>query len=329
MPDWTFLHDRLHTTLRQRHLLPKNQSILLAVSGGQDSLCLAQLLIDLQPKWNWRLAIAHCNHRWRLDADANANYVAQLTQAWRLPYYSAVASDPLSSEASARDWRYGELASIALQHQYTTVVTGHTESDRAETLLYNLIRGSGAEGLQALAWNRQLVDGVQLVRPLLTISRQQTAQFCQDTELQVWNDSTNQDWRYARNRIREELLPYLQTHFNPQVEQALAQTAELLRAEVECLEQWTDTLYEQAVDAGDNAVQAQRINRTILKSAPLALQRRSMRRFLHQYLAAAPNFEQIEKITALIAAPNRSQTDPFLGGAIARVVDQWIVLMHP
>ena len=76
-----------------------------------------------------------------------------------------------------------------------------------------------------------------LVRPLLEFTRAQTAQFCQDLQLAVWEDATNQDLEYARNRIRQELLPYLQTHFNPQVESALSQTAELLQAEEEYLEQ--------------------------------------------------------------------------------------------
>jgi tRNA(Ile)-lysidine synthase len=325
MIHWTPLHDRLHVTLRQRHLLPKAESVLIAVSGGQDSLCLARLLLDLQPKWGWQLAIAHCNHRWRDDADANAEHVAQLAAGWGLPYYSAIASSPPPSEASAREWRYQELAAIA-QQQYRIVVTGHTESDRAETLLYNLIRGSGADGLQALTWKRGLVDDIQLVRPLLEINRRQTAQFCRDTNLPVWQDSTNQDWRYTRNRLRAHLLPVL-AEFNPQVEHALAQTAELLRAEIECLEDLIDAPYQQAVD-GWNEEQSywQRIDRSPLQSLPLALQRRVMRRFLHQFLQTAPNFDHVEKITGLIAAPNRSQTDPFGGGAIARVEGRWIVL---
>jgi tRNA(Ile)-lysidine synthase len=299
--------------------------VLVAVSGGQDSLCLVRLLLDLQPKWDWQLAIAHCDHRWRSDSGANAEYVASLAQEWSLPCHLETAKQIAHSEAEARQWRYGMLAEIAEQHKYSAVVTGHTASDRAETLLYNLLRGSGMDGLQALTWKRSLSQGVQLVRPLLEFARGETAQFCQERDLQVWEDSTNQDLGYARNRIRQELLPYLQAHFNPQVESTLAQTAELLQAEVEYLETVARELLQQAQLPQQTGRTGQPgLNQRVLQSAPLALQRRVVRLFLQQALPSMPSFQDIEKLTNLIPAPNRSQTDPFPGGEIARVEGDWI-----
>ncbi len=327
---WTSLHAQLHRTLRQREILPKNQQLLIAVSGGQDSLCLVKLLIDLQPKWQWHLGIAHCDHRWRKDSEANANHVEELAKNWRLPFYKQIANQSLNSEASAREWRYQALSAIAQSHNYPYIVTGHTQSDRAETLLYNLMRGSGADGLQSLTWVRPLTDNLKLVRPLLEVTRAQTAKFCQDMNLPVWEDSTNQELKYARNRIRHKLLPDLQ-EFNPQVEQALAQTAELLRAEVEYLENAASALLKEAIEerrlAGEETSLC--LNRSLLRKAHLALQRRVMRQFLQQTLHIAPSFEQVEKITALIGAPNRSQTDPFLKGAIATVDGNWICIQNP
>lgn len=319
---WTTLHARLHRTLRERQLLPPRSRSLVAVSGGQDSLCLVRLLLDLQPKWGWTVGIAHCNHRWRSDATANAAYVEQLAHAWRIPYYNATAITVSSSEAAARTWRYQALAELALQHGYEIVVTGHTASDRAETLLYNLVRGSGADGLQALTWQRNLTSSIKVVRPLLEITRAETAQFCRVADLTIWEDATNQDWHYARNRIRQELIPYLQTHFNPQVEAVLSQTAELLQAEVEYLETAAMQLKQQCQLEHEPL----RLNRSPLKTAPLALQRRVGRQFLQAFLPIAPSFEHIEKLVGLITAPNRSQTDPFPGGATAHVDGDWIVV---
>ena len=323
---WTTLHAQLHQILRSHQLIPKHQSLLVAVSGGQDSLCLIQLLLDLQSKWGWSLAIAHCDHGWRNDSKANANYIQELAKSWQIPCYLLTASNLEETEAAARQWRYQMLAEVAQTHQYNYVVTGHTKSDRAETLLYNLIRGSGADGLQALSWQRPLplqdVTVATLVRPLLQITRSQTGEFCKQRRLNIWEDTTNADLSYARNRIRQELIPYLKIHFNPQVEQALAQTVELLQADVEYLEQQTKTLYQQAV-----SVEPIKINRLILCSAPLTLQRRIMRKVLIQILPKAPNFDQIEKLTVLISAPNRSQTDPFPGGAIAQVDRDWIIFI--
>ena len=328
---WTPLHAKIHRTIRSRHLFERNQRLLIAVSGGQDSLCLIKLLLDLQSKWGWDLGIAHCDHRWRSDSEANAHHVENLAKTWDISFYLETASEPINSEAAARDWRYQALSAIAQANNYQYIVTGHTASDRAETLLYNLIRGTGADGLQALTWQRPLTTGIMLVRPLLEITRTQTEQFCQEFKLPIWEDSTNQDLQYARNRIRQELIPYLQDNFNPQVESALAQTAEILQAEVEYLEKAAQQLREEVMvsDMGDEEdfptpVVPLRLNRRVLQKAPLALQRRVMRQVLQQILTDAPSFEHIEKLTALIIAPNRSQTDPFPGGAIAQVEGDWI-----
>jgi len=349
---WTPLHAKIHRTMRSRHLFERNQRLLVAVSGGQDSLCLIKLLLDLQPKWEWHLGIAHCDHRWRSDSQANAHHVENLAKNWGISFYLATAKEPINSEAAARDWRYEALSAIAQTDNYQYIVTGHTASDRAETLLYNLVRGTGADGLQALTWQRPLTTGIMIVRPLLEITRPQTQQFCQDFQLPVWEDSTNQDVKYARNRIRQELVPYLRQNFNPQVESALAQTAELLQAEVEYLEKAAQKLREEAMewgigyeeeDKGKDLLQfispsphlpisplsssrPLRLNRRVLQKAPLALQRRVIRQVLQEVLADAPGFEHIEKLTALITAPNRSQTDPFPGGAIAQVQGDWIYL---
>jgi tRNA(Ile)-lysidine synthase len=194
-------------------------------------------------------------------------------------------------------------------------------------LLYNLIRGTGADGLQALTWERLLPENIMLVRPLLEVTRTQTGEFCQEFQLPIWEDSTNSDVKYARNRIRRDVIPYFQKNFNPQVESALAQTAELLHAEVEYLEEAAERLRKEAEGREEENFDTPhpiKINRRVLQKAPLALQRRVMRQVLQQILPIAPSFEHIEKMTALIASPNRSQTDPFPGGAIAEVEGDWI-----
>ncbi len=338
MKNWTPLHAKLHQTLRDRQLLPPQERLLVAVSGGQDSVCLLKLLLDLQSKWGWQLAAIHCDHRWRDDSQANAEFVEQLAKNWQISFFLQTAPEVYASEAAARKWRYEAMGAIAMAHDCSYLVTGHTASDRAETLLYNLFRGSGADGLSSLVWSRPFAGTgetpvLRLVRPLLDFSRAETAQFCHDQNLPIWEDSTNEDLHYARNRIRLELLPYLQTNFNPKVELNLAKTAELLRAEVEYLEAAARDLLKEATPVEQasrlfhsHPKNIKAIDRLILKKAPLALQRRAMRMFLQDALFINPNFETVEKLTALINAPNRSRTDPFPGGAVARVQHPWILL---
>ena len=319
---WTPLHTRLHQTLKQRSLLPQNTKILIAVSGGQDSLCLGKLLLDLSSKWHWQLAIAHCDHQWSTDVGIAAR-VREVAESWQLPFYLKTAGMLRETEAAARKWRYQALVEIAREQEFEYIVTGHTKSDRAETLLYNLIRGAGADGLAALNWQRSLNDKITLVRPILEVYRWETLAFCRQFELPIWFDVVNENDRYARNRIRGELIPYLQNRFNPQVENSLAQTAEILRAEVEYLEITAQKLLLQASSAKENL-----LDRYCLQGAPLAIQRRAIRQFLPLVISRQPNFEQIEAVVSLIAAPNRSRTSTLPGGAIAEVSGQWIIFQQ-
>ncbi|MEO1742402.1 MAG: tRNA lysidine(34) synthetase TilS [Cyanobacteria bacterium J06629_9] len=316
---WLPAHAKLHTALRDSGLLPRNAHLLVAVSGGQDSLCLARLLLDLQPKWGWQLGLVHCDHRWRPDSAANARHVQQLAKQWQLPYFVKTATTPPKSEAAARQWRYGVFETLAAGRGYSHVVTGHTATDRAETLLYNLLRGSGADGLKALGPTRALsptTPDIHLVRPLLAFTRTETGDVCQQLELPVWEDETNQDLRYRRNRIRQELMPYLRSHFNPRVEATLAQTAEILSADVAYLQAQAQQLYGQVVET---VIDGWHIHREPFRQAPLALQRRVARRLLQLALARQPSFEHIEKIVTLADAPNLSQTAPFPGEVIAQI----------
>jgi tRNA(Ile)-lysidine synthase len=317
---WTSLHSQLHQSLIDRQLLPIGANVLLGVSGGQDSLCLGQLLKDLQSRWKWQLAIAHCDHGWRQDIGI-ADRVAQVTAKWMLPFHCETTANLPETEAAAREWRYQSLVRIAAKTGSTYLVTAHTQTDRAETFLYNLVRGAGADGLCAMNWCRQLTPTIRLVRPLLEINRTQTGEFCQEYQLPVWEDAYNHDLKYARNRLRKEIFPRLAADFNPQVESHLARTAELLRADVEYLESLAREWYQQAIDQ-----QGVKLDRVILQSMPLSLQRRVIRQFLAQSLNKMPTFNQIEATIVLISAPNRTRTSTFSDGLAAEVYGKWIVV---
>jgi tRNA(Ile)-lysidine synthase len=317
---WTQLHSQLHQTLIDRQLLPVGANVLLAVSGGQDSLCLGQLLRDLQSRWQWQLAVGHCDHGWAEDVGI-ADRVEQVASRWQLPFHCETTTNLPETEAAAREWRYQALIRLARTTESSYIVTAHTQTDRAETLLYNLIRGAGADGLSALSWRRQLTPEINLVRPLLEINRSVTGKFCQDYQLPVWEDAYNRDRKYARVRLRTEIIPQLAADFNPQVESHLARTAELLRADVEYLEWLAADLYQRALEPAGG-----KLDRLLLQSAPLTLQRRVMRRFLAQALGQMPKYHQIEATIALIDAPNRTRTASFRQGMAAEVSGRWIVI---
>ena len=316
---WTPLHARVHQTLKDSLSLPQKSNLLIAVSGGQDSLCLLKLMIDLKEKWGWKIAIAHCDHGWDSDLGI-ADHVQELAKNWNITFYLKVAQSMKETEATARKWRYKSLVEIAEENEFSEIVTGHTLSDRSETLLYNLIRGAGSNGLGALTWKRPLSNNINLVRPLLKVSRAETLEFCQQFALPIWEDAANANLDYARNRIRLELLPYLKENFNPNVETNLAQTAEVLKVESDYLEAEASKLLLAAVNENTS-----RLDRKVVKSVPLALQRRVIRQFLAKILITKPNFEQIEETVNLIDAPRKSRTSSFPGKITLEVEENYII----
>ncbi|TAF57615.1 MAG: tRNA lysidine(34) synthetase TilS, partial [Oscillatoriales cyanobacterium] len=318
--------------LKQHSLIPRSSHILIAVSGGQDSLCLAQICLDLADRWDWQLTIGHCDHRWRDDSAANACFVAALADRWGVPYQQRTAEITLTSEADARSWRYHQLVAIAQDIGATHIATGHTASDRAETLLHHLLRGTGTDGLSAIARSRSLAEfqtpesatrlksAPQLVRPLFEILRHETASFCADRGLPIWEDTTNRDETYTRNRIRHRLLPSLREQFNPKIEAALARTSDAISVDRDCLEAIAAMGLIQASDRSNR----DRLHRPTLKTFHLAIQRRIVRHWLEQALNHAPNFAQIAKVIALIDAPQKTRTDPIISTRIVEVRGHWL-----
>ena len=227
---WSPWHDRLHRRLQQQpDLLPEQRPLLLAVSGGQDSMALLALLNDLVRLHHWPLQAWHGDHSWHPQSARIAEELQQWCGDHAIPLQIERApSDLAANEASARHWRYDRLG-IAAKQQQADVVTGHTGSDRSETVVLQLARGTDLAGLSALRPVRPLhatePRGAQLRRPLLGFSRAETAQICQDLAIPIWEDPSNQSLAFARNRIRAEVMPVLE-QLHPGSSRRIADLAE-------------------------------------------------------------------------------------------------------
>ncbi|MEO1002025.1 MAG: tRNA lysidine(34) synthetase TilS [Cyanobacteria bacterium J06638_7] len=228
---WSGDHHRLQRLLR-RHpaLLPDGASLLLALSGGQDSMALLGLLLELRAQHRWPLTLWHGDHRWRPEAAAQADELLDWAGKRGLPvlldcWQRAAGQRP--TEAAARQWRYGRLALRARELGCSRVLTGHTASDRAETLLLNLARGTHRRGLASLRLRRPLQGTTELVRPLLEFDRSDTGRICRALELPVWRDGSNDDARFSRNRLRLEVGPVL-NGLHPGADRRIARVAEQL-----------------------------------------------------------------------------------------------------
>ena len=194
--------------------------MVVAVSGGIDSVALLLLLGELAPKLGLDLHVAHFDHRLRPKAAAtDAQFVADLAQSRGATIRIGRAEAPPKSEDDAREQRYAFLRRAAHDVGATLIATGHTRDDQAETVLLHLTRGSGIAGLAGMRPRRD-----DIVRPLLAIGRAETSAICKDAKIEPREDRSNADPKYARNRIRHKVLPELE-RINPQARAALARLA--------------------------------------------------------------------------------------------------------
>lgn len=306
-PRWSPFHLRLHRLLLQRPaLLPKHTPLLLAASGGQDSMALTGLLLDLVRLHGWRLHLWHGDHGWRQEAAQQAQQLAAWAQEQGLPVTverwqqapgeSAQGSSTASpSEASARTWRYDCLVREAQRLGAARVLTGHTASDRAETLLLNLARGSHRRGLASLPMERELAPGLTLARPLLGFSRNDTAAICAQLALPIWHDSSNSDPRFSRNRVRHEVMPVLE-QLHPGAGRRLAATAERLATEQEAGAPLLELALEALV-----AEEAMGLKRQMLAAQPLANQRQLLQHWLRRHTGQPLAAQPLERLLQRLA----------------------------
>lgn len=207
------------------HLFEKKTSLLVAVSGGPDSVCLLDILDFLKKKYSTALAIAHVNYQLRgKEASGEELFVRKLAERYQIPCF--VKRYPKSStkhdEESLRNFRYNFFSLLSEKNGFHAIALGHHKNDQAETLLMNLLRGSGPLGLAGM-----LPKHGKYIRPLLNTSKEDVLQYLASCKLSFMQDMSNTDSHYTRNRIRQELIPFLQERFNPNIISTLARSATL------------------------------------------------------------------------------------------------------
>jgi len=232
----------LADVLARAGLVMENGILVVAVSGGADSVALLRGLCQVVEGPSQYLRIAHFNHGIRADADKDADFVRQLCHQLDLPLSIGSGDVPAAArmahrsiEMQARLMRYTFLKSVAEQEHARAVLTAHTLDDQAETLLLNLCRGAGPAALRGIPPDTT-VQGVRVVRPLLQVSRQAIEHYLHDLKQSWREDLSNLDTTYRRNAVRHRILPLLKDLLNPHTSEALSRAAECLRADHECLE---------------------------------------------------------------------------------------------
>jgi tRNA(Ile)-lysidine synthase len=228
------LREQVERTIRRHAMLAGGETVLVAVSGGADSVALLHLLSRLALDWRLRLHVLHVDHQLRAESAADADFVRALGRRLGVPVdVATVAVDRRGSlEAAARVARYAALETWAARVGAARIALGHTADDQAETVLMRLVQGAGVRGLSGIPPVRSAI-----IRPLLEVRRSALEAELRGAGLAWVEDASNLDSKFLRNRIRHELLPLLADSYNPEIASALARLTSLARETVGALDQ--------------------------------------------------------------------------------------------
>ncbi|MEV5030794.1 tRNA lysidine(34) synthetase TilS [Paenibacillus sp. LPE1-1-1.1] len=327
------LRNELGKAAVERRLWSAGDCIVVAVSGGPDSMALLHMLSVLSKENRLTIIAAHVNHGFRVEESAHElmvvrAYAEQLrviceTVTLDMPAY--IEETRMNGQAASREKRYAFLHEVAARYGASKIALAHHADDQAETVLMRLIRGTGLTGLAGMLSKRR-EKNVELIRPLLRMNKSDLLRYCEDYHIPYCTDSSNKERHYFRNIIRLDILPYLSKH-NPQLSQSLQRLAEVAGAEDEWMEKQTEALFAQLVTLSPNECA---ISCNDLHGLHVALQRRLIKLIL-SYLSKETekiSFEQIEtmRLAASAHAPATWRIDAGAGIRCAREYDRmrWI-----
>ncbi len=297
----------------------RGEKLVVALSGGPDSVALLDALATLAGPRGFRLVAAHLDHGLRPGSADDATFCVSLCARLGVPIRTGVADvraraerDRGGLEQAARRERYAFLRRVCDEEQAAAIAVAHTRDDQAETLLLRLLRGAGATGLAGMRLRRG-----RILRPLLEVSRADVLAHLGERGLAFREDPTNAELVYRRNRVRHELLPYLATHFNPRVREALARAAGLLADEDAYVRGEAERLLARAVREEPGTLV---LRRSALAQAPPPLARVAIRRLLARTgglrQLGAVHVDRVLRLVRSAAPSGRSL--PLPGGRVVR-----------
>ncbi|OGO65646.1 MAG: tRNA lysidine(34) synthetase TilS [Chloroflexi bacterium RBG_19FT_COMBO_55_16] len=311
--------NHLEKTLRDECRLEPTRKVLIGVSGGPDSLC----LLDMLDQLGYSLVVAHFNHQMRREAQLEAEQVHRFTESRRLSFVggerdvlSFAREQHLTVEEAARIARYRFLFEQAENTGAQAVAVAHTADDQVETVLMHLLRGSGLAGLKGMisrtipnSWSKT----IPLARPLLGVWRSEVLAYCEERGLKPLIDPSNLDRTFFRNRVRHELIPFLEG-YNPSVQEVVWRMARVLAGEAEILEEVVQKAWLRCgAAAGPGYVS---FDMQALQAEPVPVQRHLFRRAIAALRPGLRDigFEAVERALRFLAEPASSAQIDLIAG---------------
>ncbi len=241
------LKEEVLKTIETYNLIEKNDKIVIGVSGGPDSICLLHVLYGLKEKLGIEIVVAHVNHMLRDVADLETEYVQSFCKKLGIECYVKKAdileiskTQKKGTEEVGRQVRYDFFDEVAKKTNSTKIATAHNSNDRAETVILNILRGSGLSGLKGI----EPIRDNKYIRPLINTDRQDIENYCNDNKLEPKYDKTNNENIYTRNKVRNTVIPYIKKEFNPNIIKTINRLSSLATEENEYLQAITKQEFE-------------------------------------------------------------------------------------
>ena len=248
------LQDQAQKTISEHKLISPGDKIIIGVSGGPDSVCLLHFLSEIQSELDLDLIIAHVNYGLRgRESDQDEIFVRKLAEKYGAPFKylqpKPAATKSTNLEANLRDIRYEFFRDLQTKEKADKIAVAHNRDDQAETILMFFLRGSGLKGLSGMDYQQG-----NIIRPLLDCSRADILAYLKENKLDYREDKTNQDTTLTRNKIRHELIPYLEKEYNPNIKETLVQASRITRGELQLADGVIQKTYQELARESTTAV---------------------------------------------------------------------------
>nr|WCH58109.1 lysidine synthase [Cystoclonium purpureum f. stellatum] len=272
----TYLHRKFYHKINKFLINHSTNAILIAISGGQDSLCLIKLVEDFNKRYNLILKITYIyiDHQWKKDSQKQINHLTNIIKTTNQNIIIYQIKNIFKSEIKARQTRYQILLKHALKYKYSSIITAHTKTDKAETFIQQIIRGTSLNGITSFNEQRKLHKNLYMQRPLLDFTRYEINWFCRKFKLPIWSDITNYEYKIPRNRLRNELIPYINRYFTTNIEAKINNFLNISNLENEYIKQNAIKLYLQSRHEINIA-----LNYKLIHKQHIALQKRTLQIF--------------------------------------------------
>lgn len=291
------MKQKILQTIKKYNLIKSGDSIVVGVSGGPDSICLLHILNELKEELNFKIYVAHINHMIRKEADEETEYVKNFCKnigvecfAQKIDVVKIAKEEKIGTEEAGRKIRYNFFEEILKNTNSNKIATAHNNNDKVETIIMNILRGSGTAGLKGLDPIREN----KFIKPLIEISREEIESYCEKNKLNPRIDKSNNENIYTRNKIRNIVIPYVKNEFNPNILKTINRLSEVATEENEYLNKVTLETFNKIcveLDTTDNSTITLDLKK--FNNLELVIKRRLILYTINELLGTTEGIEKI------------------------------------